>query len=307
MIGSKSPLIPSRKFAAVLLAVVAGAAAAAFWGQVQPPGQIPMPAQPPSSPASTLNRNLVVLDPAHGGPDGGAVLDDHVLEKDVTLALAGRLRAALTAAGLTVITTRDADPTDPLTGDQRAEIANRTHAVACLVIHATAAGSGVHIYTSTLPPSADEDIGGGFSSAYVAVPWEMAQAASVSQSRSLAGDLSSALTKSNLPVLAGRAAVRPLDNLMCPAVAIEMAPLPVPGEDATAVTDPNYQQRVVAALSSALLAWRDHAVALDSSPPASAEDSTQLKAIAAANAAGLARSRARGSEQAASDAQKGAQ
>lgn len=305
MIRSKNPLIPSRKFAAVLLAVLAGAAAAAFSGQVQPPDQVPMPAQPPPSPAATLNRNLVVLDPAHGGPDGGAVLGDHVLEKDVTLALAGRLRAALTAAGLTVITTRDADPSDPLTGDQRAEIANRTHAVACIVLHATAAGSGVHIYTSTLPPpSPDEDTGGGFASAYVPVPWEMAQAAWVSQSQRLAGDLSSAFTKSNLPVLTGQAAVRPLDNLMCPAVAIEMAPLLAPGEGATAVTDPNYQQRVVAALSSALQAWRDHAGALEQSAPVSAENSTQVKAIAAATAAGLAASRARTTEQATGTPQK---
>jgi N-acetylmuramoyl-L-alanine amidase len=131
----------------------------------------------------------------------------------------------------------------------------------------------------------------------------MAQAASVSQSQRLAGDLTSAFTKSNLAVLAGQAAVRPLDNLMCPAVAIEMAPLLVPGEDATPVNDPNYQQRVVAALSSALQVWRDHADALEQSP-VPAEISTQSKAIAAANAAGLARSRAGATQQA---AQKGAQ
>ena len=186
-----------------------------------------MPAQPPAAPASTLNHNLILLDPAHGGPDPGATLSDRVLEKDVTLALAARLRTTLTAAGFTVIATRDADPSAALTPDQRAEIANRTHAVACIVLHATTAGSGVHIYTSTLLPQApDQD---SYPSAYVPTPWEMAQAASVDQSHRLATDLTSAFTKASLPIISGQAAVRPLDNLMCPAVAIELAPLLAPG------------------------------------------------------------------------------
>jgi N-acetylmuramoyl-L-alanine amidase len=253
-------LTPTRKFAAVLLATVAGAAAIAFSLHAQPQPsqsqtQIPMPAQqPPAAPASTLNHNLIFLDPAHGGPDPGATFSDHTLEKDINLALAARLRSALAAAGFTVVATRDADPSTPLTPDQRAEIANRTHAVACIVLHATAAGSGVHIYTSTLPPPApDED---AYPSAYVPVPWETAQADSVDQSQRLAADLTSALTKGNLPALSGRAAVRPLDNLMCPAVAIELAPLLNPGQDPVAPTDPNYQQRVVSTLTSALQTWR---------------------------------------------------
>jgi N-acetylmuramoyl-L-alanine amidase len=301
-------LIPSRKFAAVLVAVLAAAAAIAFSVHAQPQGEIPMPEQPPSLPASLLNHNLVVLDPAHGGPDGGAVLGDHILEKDVTLALEMRLRTALSAAGFTVVATRDADPADPLTADQRAEIANRTHAVACIVLHATATGSGVHIYTSTLQPSLTEDAGGDFSSAFVPVPWETAQAGFVSQSQRLSGDLSSVFSKGSIPTLAGKAAVAPLDNLMCPAVTIELAPLPVPGEDPAAVTDANYQQRVAEALTEALQAWRDHADPIGMATPASAEDSAQSKAIAAAEAAGLAAARARSQAGAtARPAQKGTQ
>jgi N-acetylmuramoyl-L-alanine amidase len=248
-------LTPSRKFAAVLPAALAAAAAIAFSLHAQLQGS--MPAQPSSAPASMLNHNLILLDPAHGGPDPGATLSDRALEKDVTLALAARLRTTLTAAGFTVIATRDADPSVSLTPDQRAEIANRTHAVACIVLHATTAGSGTHIYTSTLqPPPPDED---AYPSAYVPIPWEMAQAASVGQSQRLAGDLASAFTKGSLPVVSGQAALRPLDNLMCPAVAVELGPLLVPGQDPTAPTDDNYQQRVVSALTSALQTWRDHA------------------------------------------------
>jgi N-acetylmuramoyl-L-alanine amidase len=256
-------LIPTRKFAAVLLATLAAAAAIAFSVHAQSQLQIPMPAQPPAPPTSTLNHNLIVLDPAHGGPDPGATLGDHTLEKDITLALAGRLRTALTAAGFTVVATRDADPSDPLTPDQRAEVANRTHAVACIVLHATTAGSGVHIYTSALQAPADDDT---YPSAYVPVPWESAQAASVEQSQRLAAGLASAFTKDNLPAISGHAAIRPLDNLTCPAVAIELAPLLNPAGDPTSPTDVSYQQRVSAALTSALQAWRDQAEPQAQSP-----------------------------------------
>ena len=71
-----------------------------------------------------MNHNLVVLDPAHGGPETGATLSNNALEKDLTLALARRLRTALTAAGFTVVTTRDADVADALTGQAGAMTAN---------------------------------------------------------------------------------------------------------------------------------------------------------------------------------------
>jgi N-acetylmuramoyl-L-alanine amidase len=258
------PLIPSRKFAAVLLAIVASAATAAFYLRAQTQGQTSNPRQAQSSAASQMDRDLVVLDPAHGGQDAGATLGDKIYEKDVTLAIAARLRATLTAAGFTVVATRDSDSVDPnpMTYDQRAEIANRAHALACLVIHATASGPGVHLYTSALQPP-EEDSSSNLPLtprvAFVPVPWEMAQTASVSQSLRLASDLSAALGKANLPVVSGREPVRPLDNLECPAVAIELAPLPVAGSDATPVTDAEYQQRVAATLTAALQAWRDHA------------------------------------------------
>ena len=255
----KGPLTTSRKYAAVLLATLAGAAVAAYSVRAQPEGQIPRPAtQPGPAAPSLMNHNLVVLDPAHGGPDTGGTVGDHIVEKDVTLAMAVRLRAALTAAGFTVVFTRDADGPDPLPTDQRAEIANRTHAVACIVLHATAIGSGVHVYTSTLPSSASPQ-NADTESPFVPIPWDMAQAASVDQSQRLASDLKAALSGENLPVVIGRAPVRPLDNLMCPAVAIELAPLAVAGVGATPVTDVNYQQSVASTVTAALRTWRGHA------------------------------------------------
>lgn len=302
----EKPLIPSRKFAAVLVAVLASVAAAAFYLRAQQQGQSASPSQPQTVAASQMNRNLVVLDPAHGGQDAGATLGDRILEKDVTLAIAARLRATLTAAGFTVVSTREADSATPLTNDQRAEIANRAHALACIVLHATASGSGVHLYTSALQPpdeDADQSYPANSAVAFVPVPWEMAQAASVSQSLRLAGDLSAALGKANLPAVSGHEPVRPLDNLQCPAVAIELSPLPVAGSDATPVTDTDYQQRVAAVLTTALQAWRNHvdpassnaASATKSSAvvndPAAQAQAAALAARAAAEAAGRAAAR----------------
>jgi N-acetylmuramoyl-L-alanine amidase len=294
-------LIPSRKFAAVLVAILAGAAVAAIYLRAQPQGQSSNPTRAQNPATAAMDHDLVVLDPAHGGPDTGATLGDKILEKDVTLAIAARLRATLTAAGFTVVTTRDADPATPLTGDQRAEIANRAHAVACLVIHATASGPGVHLYTSALqPPEEDSSSNVPLTprAAFVPVPWEQAQAGSVSQSLRLASELSAALGKASLPVVSGREPVRPLDNLECPAIAIELAPLPVAGGDATPATDPNYQQRVVATLTTALQAWRDHVApnaaaagsATTNDPAAQAAAAAQA-ARAAAEAAGRAAAR----------------
>jgi N-acetylmuramoyl-L-alanine amidase len=169
--------------------------------------------------------------------------------------MAAKLRAALTAAGFTVIATRDADAGDPLTTDQRAEIANRTHALACIVLHATATGSGVHVYTSTLQSSDAPDA--SYPSGYVPIPWELAQAGFSDQSQRLASGLNDALRTASLPAVVGRAAVLPLDNLMCPAVAVELAPLVTAGSDTIPVGDADYQQRVVGSLTAALKSWRD--------------------------------------------------
>jgi N-acetylmuramoyl-L-alanine amidase len=211
-----------------------------------------------------MNHALVVLDPAHGGPDSGARLGDQLVEKDFTLAFALRLRAALQTAGFTVLTIRDSDPTVAFPTDQRAEIANRSHAVACLVLHATATGSGVHVYASALQPTDSQDPATGtpparVGAAFEPVPWGSAQAPSVRQSLRLESDVAAAIGVANLPLVAGRASVRPLDNLTCPAVAVELAPLIVEGQDTVAVNDAGYQQHVANALTRALLAWRGHA------------------------------------------------
>ena len=55
-----------------------------------------------------LSGKVIVIDPGHGGPDGGAV-GGEVVEKDVTLSIALQLRNYLQEAGAYVIMTRETD------------------------------------------------------------------------------------------------------------------------------------------------------------------------------------------------------
>ncbi len=51
----------------------------------------------------------IVLDAGHGGEDGGAVGNDGIVEKDVNLCIALKLRDYLEASGYDVVTTREED------------------------------------------------------------------------------------------------------------------------------------------------------------------------------------------------------
>jgi len=196
--------------------------------------------------AAQQPRTTILLDPAHGGPDAGAHLANNVLEKDVTLAFAARLRAALGGANFAVLTTRDADPAAAIPPDQRAGIANHARPAACLVLHATGSGNGIHLIASALAANAPQRT----------IPWDTAQSTAIPQSLALAIQLDAAFVRARIPALLLRARLRPLDNLTCPAIAIELAPLDNPGGSPTPVTDAAYQQQAADAIAKALTAWR---------------------------------------------------
>jgi N-acetylmuramoyl-L-alanine amidase len=130
-----------------------------------------------------------------------------------------------------------------LTLDDRAGIANHAHAAACLLLHATGAGDGVHLYSSELDPAPAETS---------VPPWLTAQAAWVSQSTQLEARIGAALQRAKLPLVSSRASVRPVDSLTCPAVVVELAP---ESEDRNSITDGDYQQRVSEAIAGALVFW----------------------------------------------------
>ena len=203
-----------------------------------------MPAVPPPNPSQVQPRFVVVLDAAHGGNDTGARLGNGVLEKNLTLRLAQDLDAALRAQGTAVIMTRESDTDLPMVN--RAEIANHAEAAACLVIHATPTGSGVHLFTSALAPAAKTPI----------LLWQSAQAAYVTQSLKLESELDEALTHDAIPVTLGRASVQPMDSLACPTVAVELAPL-APGNTTSgqAITDEAYDRKAMDAVAAGIAAW----------------------------------------------------
>ena len=56
-----------------------------------------------------LSGRVILVDPGHGGPDGGAVGDSSVLEKDIALEVSLKLREYLQEQGALVIMTREED------------------------------------------------------------------------------------------------------------------------------------------------------------------------------------------------------
>jgi N-acetylmuramoyl-L-alanine amidase len=209
--------------------------------------------QIPSSPSTTLSVRpsfSVVIDAAHGGTNAGARIANNLLEKNVTLGLTNRLRSALAARGIAVVTTRESD-TDPLP-DERAGIANHAKASACLVLHATATGSGVHLFTSSLAPSTATASG--------AIPnlvsWDTVQTTWITRSLRLSSEINSAMGQAGIPVTLGSTSLQPLDHLACPALAVEIAPLAAsPANKAAPLSDEKYQQRILDALVAAIRAW----------------------------------------------------
>lgn len=63
-----------------------------------------------ASAASAPQKKItVIIDAGHGGMDGGAVSDDGILEKDINLSLAKRLRELFALADVNVVMTREDD------------------------------------------------------------------------------------------------------------------------------------------------------------------------------------------------------
>jgi len=189
------------------------------------------------APAGPQARFVVVLDGAHGGDDTGG-----------RLALSVRLRSLLAARGIQVVTTRDSDA--GVEANRRAEIANHASAQACLILHASESGSGIHLFASSLAPVEPARW----------PAWKTAQAAWVTRSLALAGVLNSDLLHAGMNVSLGRTSLPGLDSMACPAVAVEIAPERDAGHKTSAdLDDPDYQARVAGALAAALLEWRTEA------------------------------------------------
>jgi N-acetylmuramoyl-L-alanine amidase len=232
-------------------------------------------AAPAPAPSPAPDTRLVI--PTQGPATGlrTVVIDQGAkgtLEKDITLAVARRLRTLIeTRLGLKVFLTREDDRT--MTLDERSAFANNRHADVFLSIHANSAVrpalKGAEVYYLTVE-RADEEarkraeenravlpaLGGG-SRAIDLILWETAQARYLEQSAALAGFIEQSLgTRVELsPRAVQQAPFRVLVGANMPAALVEIGYLSNAEQEAQLATAA-YQDQVAQALLDALIKFR---------------------------------------------------
>jgi N-acetylmuramoyl-L-alanine amidase len=217
----------------------------------------------------------VVIDAGHGGAESGAKGANGTLEKDVTLAVARRLRTLIESRlGLRVFLTREDDRL--MTLDERSAYANSQKAHLFLSIHANASirpgMKGAEVY-SLAPDQADAEarlqaesasetlptLGGGSRSIDL-IPWEIAQARYLDQSSGLAAIVEQAL-RARVPMSprpVQQAPFRVLVGASMPAVLVEVGYLSST-EQESALTSAAFQDLVALSLFDAVAEFRARA------------------------------------------------
>lgn len=238
-----------------------------------PPAQPAAPEAPPLldlPPAGGLRT--IVIDPGHGGDDNGARGAQGTLEKNVTLTVARRLKAAIEARlGTRVLLTRDGDQTVGL--DQRAAVANNNKADLFISLHANAsvrpAVAGAEVFYLALegygeaaqraaqaPRDALPVVGGGTRDIEI-IPWEMAQARYIDQSgafaRAIEGTLRERVPMS--PRALQQAPFRVLVGANMPAVLVELGFLTNPQQEQQLLAD-DHQNALTQALVEGIVRFR---------------------------------------------------
>jgi N-acetylmuramoyl-L-alanine amidase len=230
------------------------------------PPSLPPPAAPEARPTEELpavegaaSAPLVVLDPGHGGPDPGSHDKNGVLEKDLVLSLAMRVRAVLLASGhYRVALTRSGD--SDLTFDRRDTIANVLHASVFLTFHAGdfgAASPRVVVYSFEPPAPWEETSALAGAGMPRLIPWEHVQDSQLDRSHELAGALEQQLAA--VPGLsapkAAQAPARVLRSVGSPAVAIEIGSF-APDIDSAPLSALSFEQQLAGAILKGLDAFK---------------------------------------------------
>lgn len=205
-------------------------------------GTPPTPALVPAP--VPVHRLLAVVDASHGGDERGAALTDQLPEKDVTLAVARKLRQELENRGVTVLMLRDSDATLGL--EQRAALANVATPAIYICVHASSQGNGVRLYTATLPARIENH--------NPFLPWDTAQAVSLAASQAVVTSVAGELRQRQVAARTLEAPLRPLNNIVVPAVAVELAP---PGKNVLDLASPAYEQLVAGAVANGVAQLRD--------------------------------------------------
>ena len=191
-------------------------------------------------------KNVIFLDPGHGGKDPGAVYNG-LREKDLTLQIYRKLRSELERLGYTVLTSRDKDEfVDFVT--ERSQMANKTDADFFISIHFNASGvrgqsrSGVETYIY----EADEDLPPRINKEAHDNPLRM------SESKRLAENLhASIIEKSGANDRGIRgASFAVLRETAKPAVLLELGYIDSP--ESKKISDSAYQDKLVAGIVSGI-------------------------------------------------------
>ncbi len=128
---SKRPLLPRQKaehlvtMASALLVLFGSLLAAAAWQKNVTNASSPAAESAPTQVQGPLAGLTILVDPGHGGYDGGAKCrDSGTWEKELNLAVSLKLRDALALRGAQVVLTRDAD-VDLCTPDRPATLTKK--------------------------------------------------------------------------------------------------------------------------------------------------------------------------------------
>jgi N-acetylmuramoyl-L-alanine amidase len=241
------------------------------------PTPTPTPAPPETPPLVELapsgGLRAIVIDAGHGGDETGAKGPNGALEKQITLNVARKLKAALEARlGVRVILTRDGDTTIGL--DERAAVANNNKADLFVSLHANAAPrtatSGAEVFYLSLDEYGDAaervahtdsdplPVFGGGTRDIELVLWDMAQARYIRESAALAQTVEASL-RQRIPMSARamqQAPLRVLVGANMPAVLIEMGFITNPAQEKQLQSD-EFQNLIVQALVESITRFRD--------------------------------------------------
>ena len=247
-----------------------------------PPTATPAPAPAtPTAPevpplidlAPSGGLRAIVIDAGHGGDESGAKGANGALEKQITLSVARRLKAALEGRlGLRVILTRDGDTTVGL--DERAAIANNNKADMFVSLHANAAPrtttSGAEVFYLSLDEYGDAaervahtdtdplPVFSGGTRDIELIPGDMAQARYIKESAALAQTVEGSL-RQRVPMSARalqQAPFRVLVGANMPAVLVEMGFITNPAQEKQLQSD-DFQNLIVQSLVESITRFRD--------------------------------------------------
>ena len=266
--ATTQPVDATMRLVIDFVAAQTDAAAAPGAAPVAPPQ--PPPELPPSFGQPVSAFRTIALDPGHGGDDEGTRSADGVKEKDLTLAIARRVKGVIEARlGLRVLLTRDDDRGVPV--DERTSAANNNKADLFVSLHLNGSvrpsASGASIYVAAFDRDAAQAAAGGAervpafgggSREIEMVPWDLAQTRHLDQSAAFA-DLLQQTLHDHVPLAprpVDRAPLRVLESANMPAVLVELGYL-TNAEQARLLGGDAFQNAVVQALFDAIVKFRD--------------------------------------------------